>query len=538
MSIPLRSTLTSIASGHSDVWADLYRTDHRIDIINAPAIDELTDWLRSWYEKRRGSSDDSDEEMSILAELEDNDSNERERIAIITGPIGCGKSTIVGTAARRLGLSVLEINASVCRTGRRVRDIVGEALRTHRVTHGKTATGGSGCLFRQPQNGRNSSSDGRAKSLILFEEVDELQPEEKGFWSSVQELATSDDCRRPIVCTANSFTTSMRQIFMEQKASATRDFDRLVINTKVERLQLETPYRLIAFGDARSDRQATSVLQRIAHTESVSMERPLQECLTLLHRSDIRRAINELQFWGTRGLEPNFKADVYNAADEKLVSVPQLRVGVEMVISNAESDASWALFAVSSDAFCNEQRNIRPKQTQLDTADTLGVWASSLEAMSAADTILSSRCRQMALRSADNRLSPDAVCLDADLLQSVYVEEDILSESLHFARHHLSQSRDSPRLRDLAMYMSNNQHSQIISLLPPAVPLARRPMLVEYLPMLISLVLAEEQAKQRGDPKTEEPKRRTRSRTKRSGLRALGLDNATILLLKKASIAP
>lgn len=532
-----RSEIIAHVSSHPDAWADRYRTDHRIDVINAAVTDELTEWLRTWYGNRRSLIDGEDERL-LLQELDDSISEERERVAVITGPIGCGKTTVVAAAARSLGLSVLEINAGVCRTGRRVREIIGEALRTHRVVHGKIATGGSGCILRQPLNGQTSSFNGKAKTLILFEEVDELQADEKGFWTSVQELASSDECRRPIICTANSFTTAMRQVFAKQKIGAQCDFDRLVVGTKEEGVLNETPFRHISFPEVRSERQALSVLQRVAQSEKVGLNGSLPDHLTALNLSDIRRSINELQFWTSRGQVNPTKNHHGEILEKGTMSFPMSKLQDDRIASPADCEIARMLFIEGSSNFCLDRQPIAEMQAQHDNSHTLETWASALESMSVSDTIFHRRNCEMIKRSVDSRLAPDSINLDDDLLKLSHVADDISIESLSFSRCHLTQPLE--RSRDQEMLSNTHQQfSQFVSCVPPVVPRARRPVLTDYLPILISMVRAEGIRKNSGaDSVIEQQRHRTRSRTKRSGLSALNLDNATITLLKKVSIAP
>ena len=62
-------------------------------------------------------------------------------------------------STNRLGLSIIEINSSLCSTGRNVRDIIGEALKLHRIS------------TKINQNARNIQT----KTIIVFEEIDALQ---------------------------------------------------------------------------------------------------------------------------------------------------------------------------------------------------------------------------------------------------------------------------------------------------------------------------------------------------------------------------
>lgn len=665
-----RREVVTVAT-QSDAWSEKYRTDSRIDVINATATDELTEWLKPWYVKpmgraQTGDSDDYEFDMyddeNILAELDDSLSEERDRIAVLSGPVGCGKSTVISTAAKRLGLSVLEINAGVCRTGRRVRDIVGEALRTHRVMHGAggrgaasssslslwgdyggctnggsgVGNGGGGSSNNHPSNSNNSRSK-KARTLIVFEEVDELQADEKGFWTSVLELATSDSCKRPIICTANTFTSAMRQMFVKRRKGVSKDMYRLFVTVREEQnpsSQLcDVPFKHITFPDTRSERQTMSVVQRIAKVEKVSGQRQgaLVDCFGVMYRHDTRRAINALHFWGANGLEDakmyggklsiepspppspppaatrtrttrsrtakrisedldagrsgevlsSKFSNVGSGEKEKWRSACGIRDedemrGMSMFRGNRDGvndcNLVHAVFWVGIDRFLgSEEFKRRGKKggTGDDDDDTLGMWAEALEGMSVADTMLGTSYSQTMSRNAENRLSPDAICLDADILRLQHMTEDVCVQSLRSVRGVLQVELDGADAGEVARALmaqscSTNKwahdlavgggggvgvgpcgsggsgvhlnRSPFMPFMPCMPGRPCMPVFTDYLPTLVSMVRGEEAAaKQRGDGHgvVDQPRRRTRAKTKQSGLGELDLDAATILLLKK-----
>jgi nucleoside-triphosphatase THEP1 len=235
------------------LWSEKYRNAglDQLDAVNKAQVSELTEWLKPFYSKKKslaniqeecddcGTNDsdkdsDGDDDISfhfIRSEIDDTcgDQPSVENVVLITGPVGSGKSTIVQQAAARLKLATLEINASMCRTAKRVREVIGEALVTHRVQtvkagasekySGSCDASGQGAGESSDKGGNaydassNDAQNSGCNTLIVFEEVDQLNPDERGFWTCIQELASSAGSRRPILITANSISAEMQAVF-------------------------------------------------------------------------------------------------------------------------------------------------------------------------------------------------------------------------------------------------------------------------------------------------------------------------------------
>lgn len=540
----------------SGLWAERYKTDARLDTINEHVAAELCDWLRAWYDKQGTTSDEvSDSEPSLLSELgEDGFLGEKESIAIILGPVGCGKSTVIGSVARALRLSVLEINSGVCRTGRRVRDIVGEALRSHRVAGLKDATfslaGSTVCKKNGPfEHDKCAANLSLARSLILFEEVDELQVDEKGFWSTVLDLASSTDCKRPIICTANSFTPTMRQFFLEERGVVRVDFDRLLINTKEDQLLNAAIFKQIALSDRRSEREASSVLQRVALSEGIRAHRHLCDTLPVLYRNDIRKAVNQLQFWGSNGIVDSCGVVHPGENVEKTVALSESQFGAVLNIIQSELDCpvipSVILTGLSMYSMKEEARigvsNI-VEETDINCVSTLDVWTTFLNAISECDVLSGGYMRQARTRNAEARLPTDAINMDSDLFQCFCMREDVLDVLLTSMPYDYKSLRTNTCVREVALHANSLQHGSA-SMCPmmPAVPRARRPLVSDVIPTLVSMACVEDNRTQKGNGGygvSARPTRRTRLRARLCGFDAFDLDSATKAVLKELSIAP
>jgi DNA polymerase III delta prime subunit len=213
-----------------------------------------------------------------------------ENVCLLTGPVGSGKSTIVLQAAERLGLTVLEINAMMVRTGKRVKDTVAEALATHRIGTGK-------------RPGPAKTQNAGFNTLIVFEEVDELAEDERGFWAAIAELSAIAGTRRPIVMTANGLTPDMRATFGDLTCDADDEIARLVGSWcppeagdptlhQVKHVRVQAP----------STRAMYNVLRAAVRAMGVAMDKVDKRALAgLFAEGDCRAAINALQFWSLAG---------------------------------------------------------------------------------------------------------------------------------------------------------------------------------------------------------------------------------------------
>ncbi|KAI8144760.1 P-loop containing nucleoside triphosphate hydrolase protein [Fennellomyces sp. T-0311] len=119
-------------------------------------------------------------------------------LILLVGDRGAGKTAAVYTAAEDAGYEVFEIHPGLRRTGKDLFAYVGEMTESHLVSS-------------HPSKKRKSELDvidvvptpssEPKQSLVLLEEVDTLYEDDRGFWTSVLELAQKS--KRPIIMTCN-----------------------------------------------------------------------------------------------------------------------------------------------------------------------------------------------------------------------------------------------------------------------------------------------------------------------------------------------
>ncbi len=167
------------------------------------------------------------------------------KAVLLAGPPGIGKTTLVHALANEINYELIELNASDVRTSERIKEVVGKGLR-------------EGSLF------------GYAGRLILFDEVDGLNPKEDlGGLNSIVDLI--ETARVPIVMTANNP--------WDQRLRPLRDIS-LVINLK----------RL-------SEEDVVEVLRRICSAERIKCEEDALRAIARSAEGDLRAAINDLQLF-------------------------------------------------------------------------------------------------------------------------------------------------------------------------------------------------------------------------------------------------
>ena len=244
------TTLGPVASSGA-MWTDAYRPNATEQLVcDGGAKNGVRDWLGAWSAqifatdagvskptrdlpkkggKRRRKAKGSDDESSDEEWDEDDDEMARATYAplvskkgipanglLLCGPVGSGKTAAVYAAAEEFGFKVLEVNPSRKRSGLEVLNQFGEATQSRRIGGGDkqkkpTPAGGIGGFFgkKQPSGSQQraapkdaQSKDAAKNTLILFEEVDVLRGEDRGFMAALAQLVAG--AKRPIVLTSNA----------------------------------------------------------------------------------------------------------------------------------------------------------------------------------------------------------------------------------------------------------------------------------------------------------------------------------------------
>eukprot|EP00743_Colponemidia_sp_Colp-15_P009834 GILK01010774.1.p1 GENE.GILK01010774.1~~GILK01010774.1.p1 ORF type:complete len:1200 (+),score=219.29 GILK01010774.1:87-3602(+) len=217
--------------------------------------------------KRKVSQTSSDSEEASV-----DDSGDGCKALLLFGPSGCGKTATIHACANQLGYEVMEVNSSAKRAGKNILELFGEATQSHRLHGTGSAVSALNALisaetetpkvkskskksdkkailesFFKPKNGasaprstspskkapskpkpplppptkqstnttasmasRSTASQSPNATLIVFEEVDQLFEDDKGFVPAVQNLIQST--KRPIILTCTEIPEAFQRV--------------------------------------------------------------------------------------------------------------------------------------------------------------------------------------------------------------------------------------------------------------------------------------------------------------------------------------
>jgi flagellar biosynthesis GTPase FlhF len=236
----------------ADLWCQIYSPRCTQDVCgNRQSVTRLTTWLnarksktiaRNSRAKQRNrydqSESDSDDDF-----VDSNPEVERSQtqmwaaagdfsMLLLSGPTGAGKTAAIHAVAAECGYSNIEINSSQKRNSRAILGACGEATQSHGLKKWQTsseqapkAQAATGKAKKQKTAAKGRKGKGPSKlklgvkvarksslaaaqsepsadlSLIVFEEVDALFEDDRGFFSALSTLAAST--KRPIILTSN-----------------------------------------------------------------------------------------------------------------------------------------------------------------------------------------------------------------------------------------------------------------------------------------------------------------------------------------------
>ncbi|XP_020211391.1 uncharacterized protein LOC109796146 isoform X2 [Cajanus cajan] len=306
----------------SSLWIHKYKPTKAFEVCgNEEAVNFLRDWLHLWHKRRYECSKKDSSNRDSQRQDDDNhiysdsdhasevidEKDSLQNVLLITGPIGSGKSAAVYACAQEQGFEILEINTSDCRKGAAVKQNLGEALKSHAVKSLLDQTLSShkkneqllpapalpnGIAVEETDDGMIEPiiiSDDEAhspggtsprlhgkcdvltsdsvQSLILFEDVDILFPEDSGCIAAIRHI--SETAKGPIILTTNS-----------NNAGLPVSFARLHIS-----FSLPLPDELLCH------------MYMVCVMEEVNINPPLLKKFVQSCGGDIRKTIMQLQFW-------------------------------------------------------------------------------------------------------------------------------------------------------------------------------------------------------------------------------------------------
>ncbi|KMQ92272.1 atpase family aaa domain-containing protein 5, partial [Lasius niger] len=266
---------------HDCAWTCKYKPMSAEEIVgNEEAAGKLKDWLSGWtasLTKDDGSSGDEFYSSDCSSSCNNRENNQ---IAVLLGPHGSGKTASIYAIAEELGYSVLEVNASSRRTGKKILKELEEATKSHRIKKSKHKSP----FERVPAN-ENETPKISQNSLILLEDIDLIFEEDEGFVSAAYQLASNT--KRPIVITCRDTCPHLSKMAPQQNKIYFQKVSGSRVSTLLELISLAETNRRLPYNCLTKLLQAGDLRQALLQSQYLLLSGPpvLSEQSTIIKPS-------------------------------------------------------------------------------------------------------------------------------------------------------------------------------------------------------------------------------------------------------------
>ncbi|KAK7467394.1 Chromosome transmission fidelity protein 18 [Stygiomarasmius scandens] len=257
-----------------NLWVERYRPQKFTDLIgNERVARDAMNWLKQWDKcvfgrtngkkrKREGNENQND--------VQDPHNRPREKILLISGPPGLGKTTLAHVVAKQAGYDVLEINASDARSGQIVDDRIRPALESGFAVRGTKPL----LAIIDEIDGATGAGDNSSSFVHKLVQLTLDRPK-KG--KSQKSKSSPQAILRPIICICNDINASSL----------------VKLRPHAYQLRIQKP----------SDIYTIKRLREICDVEKLRADSRALSTLVGIAKGDLRGCLNTLQFIQARSAE-------------------------------------------------------------------------------------------------------------------------------------------------------------------------------------------------------------------------------------------
>ncbi|CAK5277317.1 unnamed protein product [Mycena citricolor] len=292
--------LNEDAEPEHTLWVDRYRPRQFSDLTgNERVAREVMTWVKQWdwcvFGKGKGKKrarPDDEERFDIADEYR----RPKEKLLLLSGPPGLGKTSLAHVIARQAGYEVMEINASDARSGSIVDDRIRPALESGSAVGSTKPV----LLVIDEIDGATGSGDNSSTFIAKLIQLTQGKPTKKGRNGKGRDPNAKRPILRPIICICN-----------DQNASA-------LAKLRTQALQV----RFVRPADIHTVKR----LREVCEIEGLRADSRALSTLVGVAKGDLRGCLNTLQFIKSRNLEVSEivirKATVgMKEADSSLITV-------------------------------------------------------------------------------------------------------------------------------------------------------------------------------------------------------------------------
>ncbi|KAJ7685460.1 P-loop containing nucleoside triphosphate hydrolase protein [Mycena polygramma] len=258
------------------LWVDRYRPRQFTDLMgNERVARETMTWVKQWdwcvFGKTRGKKRPRDDDESFDAA--DEYRRPKEKLLLLSGPPGLGKTTLAHVVARQAGYEVMEINASDARSGSVIDDRIRPALESGSAVGSTKPV----LLVIDEIDGATGAGENSNTFIHKLIQLTSDKPWRKSRPGKGRDPNAKRPILRPIICICND----------QNAASLTK--------LRVHALQI----RFVRPADIHTVKR----LREVCEIEGLKADTRALSTLVGIARGDLRGCLNTLQFIKSRNQE-------------------------------------------------------------------------------------------------------------------------------------------------------------------------------------------------------------------------------------------